>query len=167
MTARMQKPASSAMYENGIGHVYDDEGNDTGYTVIVNTGGASDEKGNLYKDGEYKGNIYMLRNGPDKGELVVLNTTYLWLVYSDDDGQTWSDPVDITPQVKEDWMVFLGTGPGAGIQLQDGNLVFPVYSANTNVGASQSSAVIISEDHGETWKLATARRPFADMTARR
>ena len=139
--------------ENGIGHVYDDEGNDTGYTVIVNTGGASDEKGNLYKDGEYKGNIYMLRNGPDKGELVVLNTTYLWLVYSDDDGQTWSDPVDITPQVKEDWMVFLGTGPGAGIQLQDGNLVFPVYSANTNVGASQSSAVIISEDHGETWKL--------------
>lgn len=68
---------------------------------------------------------------------------------------------------KEDWMVFLGTGPGAGIQLQDGNLVFPVYSANTNVGASQSSAVIISEDHGETWKLGDSRRPFADMTARR
>ena len=37
--------------EDGIGHVYDDEGNDTGYTVIVNTGGASDEKGSLYKDG--------------------------------------------------------------------------------------------------------------------
>ena len=139
--------------EDGIGHVYDDEGNDTGYTVIVNTGGASDEKGSLYKDGEYKGNIYMLRDGPDKGELVVLNTTYLWLVYSDDDGQTWSDPVDITPQVKEDWMVFLGTGPGVGIQLKDGNLVFPVYSANSNVGASQSSAVIISDDHGETWTL--------------
>ena len=103
--------------------------------------------------GEYKGNIYMLRDGPDKGELVVLNTTYLWLVYSDDDGQTWSDPVDITPQVKEDWMVFLGTGPGVGIQLKDGNLVFPVYSANSNVGASQSSAVIISDDHGETWTL--------------
>ena len=111
------------------------------------------EIGNLYKEGEYKGNIYMLKNGPDKGELTVLNTTYLWMVYSDDDGATWSDPVDITPQVKKDWMLFLGTGPGVGIQLDNGNLVVPVYHSNSNVGASQSSAVIISEDGGETWTI--------------
>ena len=111
------------------------------------------EIGNLYKEGEYKGNIYMLKNGPDKGELTVLNTTYLWMVYSDDDGATWSDPVDITPQVKKDWMLFLGTGPGVGIQLDNGNLVVPVYHSNSNVGASQSSAVIISKDGGETWTI--------------
>lgn len=146
--------------EGGIGHVIDAQGEDTGYTVIVNpqeAGTALVEKGNLYKDGEYKGNIYMLKNGPDKGELCVLNTSYLWMVTSDDDGKTWSDPVDITPQVKEDWCLFFGTGPGVGIQLHtgnyDGRLVVPIYTANSNVGASQSSAVIYSDDHGATWKL--------------
>lgn len=146
--------------EGGIGHVIDARGEDTGYTVIVNpqeAGTALVEKGNLYKDGEYKGNIYMLKNGPDKGELCVLNTSYLWMVTSDDDGKTWSDPVDITPQVKEDWCLFFGTGPGVGIQLHTGDyagrLVVPIYTANSNVGASQSSAVIYSDDHGATWKL--------------
>ena len=97
----------------------------------------------------------MLKNGPDKGELCVLNTSYLWMVTSDDDGKTWSDPVDITPQVKEDWCLFFGTGPGVGIQLHtgdyDGRLVVPIYTANSNVGGSQSSAVIYSDDHGATW----------------
>lgn len=146
--------------EGGIGHVIDAQGEDTGYTVIVNpqeAGTALVEKGNLYKDGEYKGNIYMLKNGPDKGELCVLNTSYLWMVTSDDDGKTWSDPVDITPQVKEDWCLFFGTGPGVGIQLHtgdyDGRLVVPIYTANSNVGGSQSSAVIYSDDHGATWEL--------------
>ena len=146
--------------EGGIGHVIDAQGEDTGYTVIVNpqeAGTALVEKGNLYKYGEYKGNIYMLKNGPDKGELCVLNTSYLWMVTSDDDGKTWSDPVDITPQVKEDWCLFFGTGPGVGIQLHtgdyDGRLVVPIYTANSNVGGSQSSAVIYSDDHGATWEL--------------
>ena len=47
--------------------------------------------------------------------LIERNTQYLWLYYSDDDGKTWSNPIDITPQVKADWMIFLGTGPGVGI----------------------------------------------------
>ncbi len=146
--------------ENGVGHVLDVNGEDTGYTVIVypsQAGASLREKGNLYKDGEYKGNIYMLNNGPDKGELCVLNTSYLWMVTSDDDGKTWSDPVDITPQVKEDWCLFFGTGPGVGIQLHAGEhkerLVVPIYTANKNVGGSQSSAVIYSDDNGETWEL--------------
>ena len=139
--------------ENGLGYVYDNQNNKTGYTVILENDAPYHERGSLYLDGEYKGNIYLLKNGPDKGELHVLNTQYLWLTYSDDDGKTWSNPVDITPQVKQDWMMFLGTGPGVGIQLKDGKLAFPVYSASRNVGGSQSSAMIISEDGGKTWTL--------------
>lgn len=146
-----------ANIEDGIGHVLNDKGEDTGYTVIVYPSAAGvtlQEKGNLYKDGEYKGNIYM-KSGADKGELRVLNTSYFWMVTSDDDGLTWSDPVDITPQVKEEWALFFGTGPGAGIQLHagehEGRLVVPIYTANANVGGSQSSAVIYSDDGGETW----------------
>lgn len=145
--------------EGGIGHVLNNDGEDTGYSVVVYPKAAEvslQEKGNLYKDGVYKGNIYM-KSGPDAGELRVLNTSYLWMVTSDDDGKTWSDPVDITPQVKEDWCLFFGTGPGVGIQLHtgnyDGRLVVPIYTANSNVGGSQSSAVIYSDDHGATWEL--------------
>ena len=145
--------------EDGIGHVLNNDGEDTGYSVVVYPKAAEvslQEKGNLYKDGVYKGNIYM-KSGPDAGELRVLNTSYLWMVTSDDDGKTWSDPVDITPQVKEDWCLFFGTGPGVGIQLHTGDyagrLVVPIYTANSNVGGSQSSAVIYSDDHGATWEL--------------
>ena len=148
-----------ANIEDGIGHVLNNEGKDTGYTVIVYPEAAGvtlQEKGNLYKDGGYKGNIYM-KSGADAGELRVLNTSYFWMVTSDDDGLTWSDPVDITPQVKEEWALFFGTGPGVGIQLHagehEGRLIVPIYTANVNVSGSQSSAVIYSDDHGKTWKL--------------
>ncbi len=139
--------------ENGLGYVYDDQNNKTEYTVILENDAPYHERGSLYLNGDYKGNIYMLKDSPDKGELHVLNTQYLWLTYSDDDGKTWANPVDITPQVKQDWMMFLGTGPGVGLQLKDGKLAFPVYSASSNVGGSQSSAMIISADGGKTWTL--------------
>ena len=139
--------------DGDMGYVYDDQNNKTGYTVVLKGNAPYHERGSLYLNGEYKGNIYMLKDGPDKGELHILNTQYLWLTYSDDDGKTWANPVDITPQVKEDWMMFIGTGPGNGIQLQDGSLAVPVYTASANVSGSQSSAMIISKDGGETWTL--------------
>lgn len=112
--------------------------------------------GSLFKGAERTpaGNIY-LYTGSNAGDLTVLRTTYLWMLSSDDDGLTWSKPVDLTPMVKEDWMLFMGTGPGRGIQIEHGphagRLVFPVYFSNRNVGGSQASAVIYSDDHGITW----------------
>lgn len=136
--------------ENGI--VYDAQGNITDYQVVTDCAAPYHELGNLYKKGEYVGNIY-LYSGEAKGELHVLRAQYLWMTYSDDDGKSWSLPQDLTPQVKADWMKFIGTGPGVGLQLSNGNLTFPVYTANSNVGGSQASAMIISKDHGETWEL--------------
>lgn len=56
--------------------------------------------------------------------------------------------------VKEDWMKFCGTGPGFGIEIQNGEhagrLVFPIYY--TNNGGFQSSACIYSDDGGVTWQ---------------
>lgn len=111
--------------------------------------------GELKKNDKPAGNIF-LYTGENAGELSVFKTSYLWLISSEDDGETWSEPVSLNGQVKEDWMVFMGTGPGVGIQIEHGphagRLVFPVYYSNANgLNQSQSSAVIYSDDHGETW----------------
>lgn len=75
------------------------------------------------------------------------------LVHSDDDGKTWSKPINITPQVKDPkWRLFFN-GPGAGIALQDGTLVFPAqYRA---ADGKPWSTLISSKDHGETWQVGT------------
>lgn len=137
--------------ENGI--VYNDNENiPTDYYVS--------ENGDLYeKIGDTnlkRGNIMLKRQDNNKDcPLIMLKTSYLYLMYSDDEGNSWSKPVDLNSQVKEDWMKFLGTGPGNGIQLTQGpnkgRLVFPVYHVNNVSGNSQSSAVIYSDDGGVTW----------------
>lgn len=48
-------------------------------------------------------------------------------------------------------MRFFGTGPGVGIQTQNGNLLFPIYYINRQ--GKQSAALIISRDGGKTWDL--------------
>ena len=46
---------------------------------------------------------------------------------SADSGHTWTDPVEITSQVKAPSWTYLGTGPGHGIQLQSGRLLVPSW----------------------------------------
>ncbi len=72
------------------------------------------------------------------------------LVSSTDDGVTWSAPYTITPQIKEPaWKIFFN-GPGNGIALQDGKLVFAAqYWTSSNV---PYSTIIYSDNQGSTWK---------------
>jgi sialidase-1 len=82
--------------------------------------------------------------GPDEtGQLV--------LVHSDDDGKTWSKPVSITEQVKDPSFRLFFNGPGAGITLRDGTLVFAAqYRA---ADGKPWSTLIRSHDGGRTWKV--------------
>jgi len=52
-------------------------------------------------------------------------TAQLMLAKSTDDGRTWSAPINITGQVKDPSWNFLLQGPGMGITMADGTLVFP------------------------------------------
>ncbi len=78
---------------------------------------------------------------------------------SDDDGVTFSKPVEITRTFEQfrtdfDCRVF-GTGPGHGIQLKNGRLVVPVWlSTGTGSNAHRPSVVatIASDDGGKTWQ---------------
>lgn len=139
------------MREDNI--VYDAEGNVTNYKVT------DFSTGKLVKtvEGEEQsaGSIF-LYSGANAGELSVLKTSYLWLFKSTDNGLTWSEPKDVTGMVKEDWMVFCGTGPGRGTTtiMPDGTerLIFSIYHTNKTGGLStQASATIYSDDGGETW----------------
>lgn len=139
--------------ENGI--VYNGKSQKTEYRVITadNLTMPYSEFGSLYKNDEYKGNIFIYR-GAKAGELHVMKTSYLWLLTSKDDGKTWSAPRDLNKMVKPEWSVFLGAGPGVGTVLENGYLLFPVYTTNAIGGLySQSSHLIISRDNGETWEL--------------
>jgi hypothetical protein len=68
------------------------------------------------------------------GERVVLvfcaNNTFVWQIHSDDGGDNWTSPRDITPQVKGDSEGWIATGPANGVVLASGRILVPV---NTNV----------------------------------
>ncbi|WP_049528221.1 SIALI-17 repeat-containing surface protein [Streptococcus pseudopneumoniae] len=154
------------------GEVFDPENRKTEYRVVVDPKQpAYSDKGDLYKGEELIGNVYF--DYSDKNIFRVSNTNYLWMSYSDDDGKTWSAPKDITYGIRKDWMHFLGTGPGTGIALHSGphkgRLVIPAYTTNnvSYLSGSQSSRVIYSDDHGETWHAGEAvndNRPVGNQT---
>ena len=154
------------------GEVFDPENRKTEYRVVVDPKKpAYSDKGDLYKGEELIGNIYFEYS--DKNIFRVSNTNYLWMSYSDDDGKTWSAPKDITYGFRKDWMHFLGTGPGTGIALHSGphkgRLVIPAYTTNnvSYLSGSQSSRVLYSDDHGETWNAGEAvndNRPVGNQT---
>lgn len=82
--------------------------------------------------------------------MTPYETGQLMMVSSRDDGRTWSEPRNITPMVKQpDWYITL-QGPGNGITMEDGTLVF----AFQHVDAQRVpwSGIIYSKDHGKTWE---------------
>lgn len=83
-------------------------------------------------------------------------TAQLMLVKSEDDGQTWSEPINITAQVKDPSWYFLLQGPGKGICMKDGTLVFPIqFIDSTRV---PNAGIMYSKDHGKTWHRHNAAR---------
>ncbi len=75
---------------------------------------------------------------------------------SRDDGQTWSDSVEITAAFEPfrseyDWKL-LAFGPGHGIQHSSGRLIAPVWvSLGTNFHLPNRAGAVYSDDHGASW----------------
>lgn len=77
-------------------------------------------------------------------------TGQLVLVKSTDDGRTWSAPFSITPTVKNPvWHLFFN-GPGRGIVMHDGTLVFAAQYWDEK--KMPHSTLIYSRDHGVSWQ---------------
>lgn len=101
-----------------------------------------------------QGNRAWANSGPgmspeETGQFVISKSA--------DDGQTWSKPVSITPQVKQKEWRLCFQGPGNGIQTKDGALVFPAqFKGADNV---PHSCFIASTDAGETWTISPPAIP--------
>lgn len=89
-----------------------------------------------HNDGE--DTIEEINNGTSRGVRTI------WSAYSDDDGASWSEPVNRFEEVQPPDIRWDATGPASGIQLRhgpnQGRLVIPAIGRN-----------IQSDDHGITW----------------
>jgi sialidase-1 len=91
-------------------------------------------------------------------------TRTVWVMKSDDEGETWSPPVNITATSKKPEWGWYATGPGNGIQIKHGprkgRLVIPCdFSYDDPEGKiaggpyEYGAHTIFSDDHGATWQL--------------
>lgn len=75
------------------------------------------------------------------------------MVYSDNEGKSWSRIVNVTRQVKkEEWNLIL-SGPGNGICTKDGVIVFPAQIWQHGADPGCRSTICYSKDNGRTWKM--------------
>lgn len=93
-------------------------------------------------------------------------TGQFMLVKSTDDGLTWSEPVNITEQIKDPAWQLMFQGPGRGTTLNDGTLVFPAqFKADIGEKAldggqyTSHSTIVYSTDGGESWHIGTGAKP--------
>lgn len=77
-----------------------------------------------------------------------------FLIYSDDDGRTWSEPREVTREVKRpEKVTSTAAGPGIGIQLEggphSGRILIPF---NQGPYGHWEVYAAISDDEGRTWR---------------
>jgi sialidase-1 len=90
----------------------------------------------------------------------VKQTAQFMIVKSEDNGKSWSQPVNITRQCKkEEWWLW-APAPGAGITLRDGTIVFPTQGRDKTGKAF--SNITYSKDGGNTWH--TSNPAFKEST---
>ena len=133
------------------------------WTPARNIDGAYNKKGQGFGNSSF-GDVNMIED-KDTGRIWLTHTrnnTYLYMSYSDDAGESWSEPV-LRQDLHRGWpsQQWIGSGHSGGIQLQlsgggsagsqshlQGRLLIPVYS--------NAPYPLISDDHGATWRMGGA-----------
>lgn len=109
-----------------------------------------------------RGNRAWHGSGPG---LTPEETGQLVLTRSKDDGLTWSAPLNITARIRgrdPKWRLCFN-GPGSGIQLRDGTLVFAAQYRDD--GGVAHSCFLYSSDGGENWSISPPAIPNQPPTS--
>jgi len=139
---------------------------DGSMTVDVNTGeiyvtgcwmhGILDEKNGKFVEGLTQESTvwnHQWRSfGSQPGYDVKQSSQYL-VAKSTDDGLSWTEPMNITRQVKPESYWLMVPAPGAGITLDDGTVLIP--SEGRDETGNQFSTIIYTRDGGKTWTAGT------------
>ncbi|MCB0450783.1 MAG: exo-alpha-sialidase [Confluentibacter sp.] len=96
----------------------------------------------FYAYSQYK-NIFSSDGNPNSEN--CMKSRY---IYSDDDGLTWSTPIDLTAALYKTGDNSYWASGGTGIQLRNGTLVIPIAVVRSGV---IYGGLLYSTDHGETW----------------
>jgi sialidase-1 len=119
----------------------------------------------LEGDGDTRGNPSPVVDRAT-GRVVVMGTynpgsddtqRHPYVLYSEDDGATWSDPVDLSDELRlPEWDSWYATGPGHAIQLQDGPHAGRIVVGGNHegdAGTLRGAHLMLSDDGGLTWRL--------------
>ena len=87
---------------------------------------------------------------------------------SDDDGVTWSEPVNVFDATRPELHNVFAFGPGHGIALANGTLLVPVWTVLKSSGEAPEShhpavvSTFYSADNGASWRLGELIPPTQD-----
>lgn len=104
--------------------------------------------------------LLLCRNAEDGHERDILSgkaSRDVLVMSSDDEGASWSEPREITAEVKRPDWTWYATGPCHAVQLQSGRLIVPcnhaVLNPKTGTSGAYTTHVIYSDDHGSSWQI--------------
>ena len=87
------------------------------------------------------------------------DTLHFEAIYSDNAGETWSGPVDLTPQVKDPAWQAMFAASGTDIQISTGRFLVPLVIRDAKGILHSLNAY--SDDHGKSWR---AGKPIGEGT---
>lgn len=120
--------------------------------IVIPTGHGGDActvidktNGRIFVFYAYSENSTIWTSNGDPNSPNCLRSRYL---YSDDDGVTWSTPVDLTAALYKAGDSSYWASAGTGIQLRNGTLVIPIGVVRSG---KIYGGLLYSTDHGATW----------------
>jgi hypothetical protein len=103
-------------------------------SIVANAGGSASPRGS-----SLQGNVPFVVGTANSSSaqrvvnMLGVNASLAWSVHSDDGGQTWSAPVDVSAQAKGAGEGWYATGPANGISLKQGKPGRILVPINTNM----------------------------------
>ncbi len=101
---------------------------------------------------------------PNTGERTGPDDSRFHEIHSDDEGKTWSEFVDLTPQIRDPSWQSMFTTSGTSSQTSEGRYLVPMVIRDEHDVVSSRNAW--SDDAGKTWSIGPAMAPGNHATAR-